>query len=814
MTVCALNFFLGTLMPTTFLAPWRTIFIILCFLASAAPVPGQEKSHTTKTDPDALLEKARQYVHNCQLPEAERTYLQALQLDEQRLAADNVSTAVLLRWCQCRNELGELQFHLLKVPEAKALMKANIAYLKQVVPLRPKEPELRLQLAKTHHGFHRGYSHVKLHLEAETQEREAIDQLRQLIQEHPQREDYHLQLSQWLTDHASVLLLLGRYPEAEKTYQEAIRLAEKLTQSAPASKMPEYVHNLAVTYNAYAYLVRESGRFAETIDIIRTAIGLLSKLERDYPDRPEYWHPLPTLYHNLAQPLGYARSESEIKIARREASRIEAKLAQIPEASRKWQRDADKVLTSLDTRDIGRLLKQQQEMEIMYKQAEKMAQGHATSAYVQFSAAAAKSIRTVQLLARGRTAECKKEVRESLAIGEKLIAQSPDIPLYRHLQSEWEFSYFVLFFIEGNIPEGEKLLRAWAARHEKFANDYPKVPDFRFRLATKLAEVTIALAEQRRFKEAAGYYKMGQDVMKKLAQDFPTCPTYRRLYAEGFTSHGKFLSLAGMHTEAEAVAREGLQHWPKLIADFPTISEFRHNCALDYRILGQILSIQKKYPQAEEAFREMIRIEQKLVEENPRREQFQVDLARGYEWLAALYEKQERHKVASETYTRAILVWEKALQLNLRQRAWLGELRDIVQKRSIMHFKLGEQAAYESDLKRAKDLGEMLETPAARLVRVEYRVQEGELPRALQDAGDLFENVDLTDGQWYELAVFYTNAATKMTDASQKEALAGRAVASLRNAIEQGYDRTTLSRDIRLQPLAQRDEFRKLCWGK
>jgi tetratricopeptide (TPR) repeat protein len=745
----------------------------------------QEKENVLPDRATTLLRKADQQVENRDVLEAERTYLEAAKVLEQQMAVKNTD-AVLLSWCRCRSELGEVQFNLLKVADAKATFGATMAYLERVISLRPKDSTFRFELAKMHRSLSKGYLYINRYVEGEAHQNQAVQSLKQLIEEHPDRADYRLELSKWHNSHSHLLEFLGRFQEAETSYKASLQLAEKLVAEAPRS--PEYAHQLAVTHNAYAYLVRESGRYNDAIALIRASIRILAKLEADYPDRPEYWFPLPIFYRNLAQPLSYSSNEAEVSSARREAARLEAKLAQIPQAARTWLTDADKLRASVQSGDT----------QLPTKQAAKYAQGDPASPFVQWNAAAAKGFRGLELFGGGSKKGGLQELHECQSIMQKLIDRHPDIPSLRKSLSLWYFCSCVFQGdLDGDPNECHTMILQWLVVQEKFADEHSKIPEFRFHTASKLAELTLALGKTNEFKEALRYAKLGDEVFKKLATDFPSNPKYRRHHADGFANQATLLSVLKSDAEAEKLSREGIRQWQKMIADFPGVPDYRHTLAMNYQRFGQQLGARKKYQEAEDAYREMVRIDERLLEENRQDAQQHFDLARGYRSIGIMKECQDRPADAIENYSRAIALQEKALKLNLRQRDWLADLRATVTQRADIRLKQGKIIDYQTDLQLVAELGEALDPPFFRLHRINNRAKKGETTAALKEADDLFQNIDLTDTQWFDLALFYTDTAAAAMVAAQKEALAGRAVASLRNALKQGYSRAGLADDKR-----------------
>jgi tetratricopeptide (TPR) repeat protein len=796
-------------MSPIFPARWRN-FVVVAFALVAPPafLTAQEKP---ADDPAALQAKAKKCVESRQLLQAEKVYLDAIKVYESQLNVKNPEDALILRWCQCRDELAEVQMQLLKIADAKALFASTSAYLKQVIPLRPKDAPFRFQLAKSQISLSKSYRHVQLFPESAGQLREAIEMTRKLLEEHPERANCRLALAEWLTAYAGTLTELAQFQDAEAAYQEATKHAQKLITEFP--KSPEYVFRLAVVQNAHALLVRESGRYPESIDLIRAAIRLLAKLEAEHPDQPQYWFPLPHFYRSVAQPLGYANNSAEVKTAKREAARIEAKLAALPEAARKWVRDSDKILGILHGQDLDRLAEQQKEMDNLLKQADKETQAGATP-YLQARLASLKGVHALQLTARGLRDDARNEFEQAIDLLGKLNAQHPAIPLNRFTQADLQVNYGLTYLLYGQIVEGKKILESGIYLMEKLADDYPQSPNFRFRVAESLARVSLVTEGVNEPKESARYFAASQVVLGKLAEAYPACPKYRRHHAAGYVMLGKKRYQAKADDEAEKALREAVRLWPKVVADFPAIADFRDQMGSAFGTLGQLLFKREKIQEAEEAFKEMLRIHQKLLADYPQQAEFHASVAFSWNWVGQLRDKQNRPIEAAESYGSAVACMEYALKINPRQRTWLASLRGSVQSRSFAYLKLGKAAEYQRDLDRLKDLDEDLDPPRFRLVRLGDRARKGETSRALQEADDLFQNVDLAENQWHELAVFYVSMSTKMPDAGAREAMAVRAVASLGNAVEQGYSRVDLSRDGVFGPLAQREDFRRLMNSK
>ena len=243
--------------------------IIPCLLLAglgcfALPPKVMAQSAPLSDEPAVLQGQAKKHFENDQALDAERKYLAALKVYEKGLADKNQSDALLLRWCQCRNELTEVQFCLYKLSEPKALAATTMAYLQQVIPLRAKEPAFRLELAKTHQALSEGYQFLQLFVDAEKHQRTAIELLGQLVKDYPSTAEYRSTLAKGLKSHGGMLMGLARFAEAEAAYAEAERIGAKLVADAP--KAAEFALDLAMIFNAHALLIRESGRFPQAVE--------------------------------------------------------------------------------------------------------------------------------------------------------------------------------------------------------------------------------------------------------------------------------------------------------------------------------------------------------------------------------------------------------------------------------------------------------------------------------------------------------------------------------------------------------------------
>jgi tetratricopeptide (TPR) repeat protein len=420
----------------------------------------------------------------------------------------------------------------------------------------------------------------------------------------------------------------------------------------------------------------------------------------------------------------------------------------------------------------------------------------------------------MKAIAQRDKVEFEREQTSAEAIMQKLAAQHPEIPLLRANYLRYVYNHALILFSQGDLPRGHEVLQQWITQSEKLADDFPRVPEFRFQTCKSLARAADSLAGDGKKSEAAQYSKTCHALLKRLGTDFPQCARYRRVYADDYTSYAERVFLADPKGDIEPILREGLQEWQKLATDFPGIADYQRSLAVYHSTLGLFVAHKKKYQAAEEAYGAAIRILEGLVKDHPLQVQLQADLANGFLALGQVKLKQSRLPEAIAAYTQAIAVLESAFRAAPKQRHRLETIRAAVKLRADAHLKAVDHQAYHADLARMQELSDAQQPAFLRLYRILERARKDELAAALKEAEDLFQNVEMSDTQWRDLAAFYADMTARATDAKQKEDLAQRAVACLRNAIEQGLLRAGLAEDARFQPLAARNDFKQLVQNR
>jgi tetratricopeptide (TPR) repeat protein len=771
-------------------------------LDARAPEPA-----AVPVNPGTNLERrARELADADRLVEAEAAQVEAVRAWEP--GASGGDAACRARWGRAHNDLAALQGRLHKFADAQALCGKTIQLLEGLATRFPAESDLRFEQARTHRVAADCYRTAGLPLEAVEQQRRGVRLLAQLARDHSRREDYRRELALRLTEHGNELVQLGRYAESETELREAVTVAAALAADFPQSAEP--VQDLAAAHAALAQLGRESGRYTDASRSLVEAIRLLQRLAAEQPERPDLWRTLPFYCRSLAQVVTSANRPAEAEAARQAAGQWETRLARFPAPAAKPLRGADLIVGTLQDLDTARLIKKKDELDTVLRASANGAKEHPEAPVFRVSLVAARMVDGLRLYAQGQPEEGQRQYRAALDAAQRLAADFPDVPQYRSVLGEVYCLNGGGCLIRGDVTAAEKFNRAGYDTFERLAADQPMVPLYLYRWSNAFATECRLRKTRGERREAARRVAASVAVLKRLVTDFPTSPEYRRQYIQGtFTLSNAYQEMQA-HAEVEATLREGVRLWGQAVADFPTLGTFQMFLGNAQANLARYLADRGRPQEAEEGLRAALRSHQRLIESQPEEPSYRAAIAVVHAWCATHLESQKRLAEAAEAYASSAAALEAALKLAPRQREWLGLLRGTARQRAFLLLNLGRTAEYQAELRREQELGERLDRPLTRLLRVDSRIQEGQVAPAANEAEDLFQTGDLEASQWYDLATAFVRLA-EVSKGDSKQALAARAVQSLSRAVEMGHPGVANVRDDpQFKLLAGRADFEQL----
>jgi tetratricopeptide (TPR) repeat protein len=216
-----------------------------------------------------------------------------------------------------------------------------------------------------------------------------------------------------------------------------------------------------------------------------------------------------------------------------------------------------------------------------------------------------------------------------------------------------------------------------------------------------------------------------------------------------------------------------------------------------------------KRPEAEVQYRQALAIREKLAADFPDVPQYQIDLGGICCNLGHLVRDSGRPSDSLPWFEKAIrtlsVVYEKERQLVEAKEF----LRNSHAGRASAHDRLHKLSEAVKDWDKAIELTPKAEQATYRIARAATRVKADHVAETVAEVAELMKQPGAPGPILYDFACFYAIASAKSTD--NKQPYADRAIDLLQQAIKAGYhDAAHMKKDTDLDPLRERDDFKKL----
>jgi serine/threonine protein kinase/tetratricopeptide (TPR) repeat protein len=560
----------------------------------------------------------------------------------QSVQARAIRTEGAFRVAILRAKLGERAAALAGLYEAKRLGERLIAEF-------PAAGEFRLTLALIHQGLGFLFYGLGKLPEAEAAYQQALGILADVHPAHSSALGYRLKVARIHNELGIVLRDLGKRSEAEWFHRQALTVQDLLT--AESSVEPKYRQHLAMTYNNLGNLLRDLGKRVEAEAAYRQALTICEKLAAEFPASADFQQELAQILNNLGVLLKDLARRKEAEAAFRKAVAIGDKLiAEYPAVPDGWW--------TLATLHNGR--------GTLFRD-------------------------------RGKFAEAEAEFQRAKKIGEKLAAEHPAVPVYRQELATSHNNLGSLYYTEGKYEKAEAAYRQMRTIQQKLAAEFPASPRYRRALASSQNNLTVLLRDLGRYEEAQAANQPALCIRQQLVAEFPTVPEYQNELAGSYNNRGLALQALGKPAEAEAAHREALRIRKKLVAAFPDVAEYRDGSGGSHYNLGLLLHSLGRRAEAEAAFRQALAIHEKLAADFPSDPEYRLMVAASHGNLGALLHERGRHQQA-----------EAAQRQELDIRLQLATDFPAVPK-----YRRGLAAAYSNYAVLLRDLGRWAEAETA-----------------------------------------------------------------------------------------------------
>jgi len=247
----------------------------------------------------------------------------------------------------------------------------------------------------------------------------------------------------------------------------------------------------------------------------------------------------------------------------------------------------------------------------------------------------------------------EESLQKAIALLERLVAEHPTVPDYRHLLALCYREVFPRWF--GRDPDRPAEAANKATRIlQELVKEYPDVPDYRHDLCKTYAMLEawrafapgVADPPQRQMLDKA------LEISEELVAEHPNVPDY------AVSQIHIRLGLAGMLRKtdppgAETHLRKALVLQSSLVRRFPRTSSYKFGMALIHDSLGGLLQQRGRLPEARSMFEASIASLKELLENDPKAQPLRGLLAYRYMSLADLLRGMGEKKAADDAIREA-----------------------------------------------------------------------------------------------------------------------------------------------------------------
>jgi tetratricopeptide (TPR) repeat protein len=249
--------------------------------------------------------------------------------------------------------------------------------------------------------------------------------------------------------------------------------------------------------------------------------------------------------------------------------------------------------------------------------------------------------------------EKEHSLQEAIDLLERLVAEHPAVPDYRHLLALCYREVFPRWFGRGPDSSSDAANKATKMLQE-LVQEYPDVPDYRYDLCQ-----TYTMLNARRAFSPGGADPSQRETLDKalaiseeLVAEHPNVPDYAVSQVHIRLSLAAILGKSDP-TDAEACLRKALALQSALVRRFPRTSSYKFSMAIICDSLAGFLQERGRLPEARAMLQASIAALKEFLKNDPRAGPFRGVLAHHYMILADLLRRMGEQEAAAEAVRQA-----------------------------------------------------------------------------------------------------------------------------------------------------------------
>jgi serine/threonine-protein kinase len=387
------------------------------------------------------------------------------------------------------------------------------------------------------------------------------------------------------------------------------------------------------------------------------------------------------------------------------------------------------------------------------------------------------------LRATGDNAGALAAFQEQRDLAERLEAEDPT-DAARSSLALGHLGTGLVYSETGKPEEAMASYRKALAIRQKLADVNPAVTQFQTDLANNHRFIGLLLWNTGKPEEAMLAFRQGLAIFQKLADANPAVTEFQVGLAKSHNNIGVLLKAGGKLEEAMVAYGKTLAIYQKLADANPAVTEFQVGLAKSHNNIGLLLSKMGKPEEAIMACGKTLAIYQKLADANPAVTEFQVGLAKAHNNLGLVLAREKRFAEAFTAIDAGLAIRKKLVEANPKTTEYGNNLGYSHAYRGWALVRAGQPSRAAADLRRAVELWS--KDPAPDL---QTRYQRSQALALLAGLGG-------------EAKSGVTMAETAM--------FADQAVASLRDAINAGWNQSDELKEPDFDAVRGRADFRRL----
>jgi tetratricopeptide (TPR) repeat protein len=354
----------------------------------------------------------------------------------------------------------------------------------------------------------------------------AVAVLAALVERFPSEPEYQADLA---ANHKTLgwnLYLSGNILDAEKHYQQALSLFDKLAKEFPDDGKGGYRHGISSTCDVYGILLRRRDLDAARIQFERS-LALNRALAKGFPDVAGYKAAVAVSLNQIGQLL---RSKQPVEARPYLAEAVEIQRDLVGRFSDKWSYRSD---LAESVCGLAGVTSDAATAQALYEEAvainKKLADDFPAVIRIRSNLAVRYLDFGVFFLRAGAYKNAFEQFDIARALYEQLAQQAPDIPAH------WTNAAKTLDFAARCLPASDVRVTEYRERavkcYEYLAAEFPGEPRYRAELAARHKDFAESLFDGGDSAAALPHFERAVNVYSQLVADFEKTSSYRKSLA-------------------------------------------------------------------------------------------------------------------------------------------------------------------------------------------------------------------------------------------------------------------------------------------